>query len=414
MPQPIRADAAHYVQYAVNLHEHGVFSLGTGVAPQSDSFRSPGYPVFLWLHRVLFGAENLYTAARLTQALLDTLSVLLAFFLARQVLSFPGALVAMALTALSPHLVANTGYLLTETLTTFGLLVGLGLLHRLAAGGGSGWLCGLAFAVTALTSESLAPLPWLLAGLVYWRAAPPRPARLRRQLLVMLAVCALAQGGWALRGALVLAPDALRGSSRALQTISHGTYPGCVYQDPRWRYMPYRDDPEQPRFGADFAYFCTVFARRVGERPWRYVSWYALEKPFYLWGFDGLQASRDIYTYEPSQSLYDRHAAAGATLNVMRLLHWPVVALGLLGVLCLGRRRRDPAPGTTVLLGLAVCMAWGTLIGVVFAPWPRYVIVMRPELFVLATWGAWRVAHHFGERASRRAATAEVPATTVG
>jgi hypothetical protein len=189
----------------------------------------------------------------------------------------------------------------------------------------------------------------------------------------------------------VLAPDAPRGSSRALQTISHGTYPGLIFRDPRWRCMPYRDDPEQPRFGSDFAHFRTVLAQRVAERPWRYLSWYTVEKPLHLWGFDGLQASRDIYTYEVARSLYDENPVAGATLTVMRWLHWPLVALaGAAALLLLRRRERARAPALP--LCLVACLAWGTVVGVVFAPWPRYVIPLRPELFMLAAYGAYRLA----------------------
>lgn len=408
VPQAIRADAAHYVQYATNLHEHGVFGLGPAGDPQPDSFRSPGYPALLCLLRALFGADHLYTAARLVQALLDTATVLLAFLLARRLLPFWAALGACACTALSPHLVAGTGYLLTETLTTFGLALASWLLVRLVdvppdgRMRGSGWLCGAAFALTGLTNESLAPLPWLLAGLIVYRTAAPRPAGLVRHLVAMLAVCALAHGAWAVRNAVALGPDAPRGSSRALQTISHGTYPGFVHQDPRWRYMPYRDDPEQPRYGEDFGHFCAVFGRRVGERPLRYLSWYAFEKPYHLWGFDGLQASREIYTYDASQSLYDQHAVAGLTLSAMRALHWPLVLLALAGAVALVRRPRRADGATTGLQCLVVCLGLGTCIGVVFAPWPRYVIPMRPQTFVLAAFAAHRAWFFACTRWSRR------------
>ncbi|MEZ5963434.1 MAG: glycosyltransferase family 39 protein [Planctomycetota bacterium] len=410
---PIRADAAHYVQYASNLHERGVFGLGAGDDVRPDSFRSPGYPVFLWLHRAVFGADRLYVSARLSQAVLDTLTVLFAFWLARRVLPFAGALVAAALTALSPHLVANTGYLLTETQTTATLtaaLVGLAGFGGGRSGVARALATGAAFSLAVLTNEALAPVPWLLAALVYLRADKPRCPALRTQCLAMLAVCAVAQGGWALRNAVSVAGDAPRGASRALQTISHGTYPDFVYRDPRFRYMPYRDDPEQPRYGEDPGHFWRVFTSRVAERPWRYASWYLLEKPVHLWGFDGLQADREIYTYPASQTLYDKHAAAGMTLSLMRLLHWPLVLLGVLGAASALRWRRDRVRTPTTLLAFVVCIGWMTVVGVVFAPWPRYVMPLRPALFVLATVASWRLV---AALARRRPAAAEVGAAAV-
>jgi 4-amino-4-deoxy-L-arabinose transferase-like glycosyltransferase len=387
---PLRADAAHYACYAANLHEHGTFSLDPGPDPRPDSFRSPGYPAFLLLHRVLFGASRLYDAARWSQVVLDVGTVLLAFALARRLLPWAGALAAALLTALSPHLVAATGYLLTESLTAFALTLGLWALHGVVRGEGRGWVCGGAFGLASLTNESLAPLPFLLVWLA-WRRLPPELRSARRGLAVVALTCGAALAAWAARNALVLAPDALRGSSRALQTISHGSYPDFVFRDPRWRYMPYRDDPEQPRYGEDPGHFLRVFAQRVAERPLRYASWYGLEKARHLWGFDGLQATREIYTYPASTSVYDEHAAAEATLTVMRALHWPVVLCALFGLLW-RRLRPDAAAGTSSLRLLGACVVYVTCLGVVFAPWPRYVVPLRPVLYVLAVAGALAAA----------------------
>ncbi len=395
VPDPIRADAAHYAQYARNLQEHGTFSLDPGPHPKSDSFRSPGYPVFVLLHRLAVGDAKMYDAVRLSQAVLDSVSVLLAFLLARRLLPFGGALAVATLTALSPHLVANTGYLLTETLTTFALALALLALLRVLSGGDRGVVCGLAFVVATLTNEALTPLPYVLAWLAWRRLPGASGANVRRALRVVVVLCALAHVGWGVRNAVAVGPDAPRGSSRALQTLSHGTYPDFIFADPRFRYMPYRDDPEQPRYGEDLGHFARVFAARVAERPLRYASWYALEKPFYVWGFDGLQATRDIYTYEPSQALYERHAVAGVTLTLMRWLHWPLVAVAGIGLVVLRRRRRDREAQTLQMAMLGACLLFGTLLGTVFAPWPRYVIPMRPALFVVAVFGAlaiWKAA----------------------
>jgi hypothetical protein len=259
-------------------------------------------------------------------------------------------------------------------------------------------------AALSLCNEALAPLLFAVA-FVLWRGGVGG-RRSARALAWALGLCLVAQGAWAARNAISLAPDAPRGSSRALQTISHGTYPGLETRDPRLRCMPYREDPEQPRFGADFGHFVHVLAARVRERPLRYASWYALEKPFYLWGFDGLQASRDIYTYEPAQSLYDDNAVAGVTLSLMRVLHWPLVALGLLGA-CMALRRRGTSDTSARLMlrVLAVCLAYGTLLGVVFAPWPRYVLPLRPALFTVAMFAAVAVYRRMRCRAHTLADT---------
>jgi hypothetical protein len=79
----------------------------------------------------------------------------------------------------------------------------------------------------------------------------------------------------------------------------------------------------------------------------------------------------------------------------MRWLHWPLVALAAIGLVVLRRRWLKHDAQALPMAMLAACLVFGTLLGIVFAPWPRYVIPMRPALFVVAVFGAlatWKAA----------------------
>ena len=89
----------------------------------------------------------------------------------------------------------------------------------------------------------------------------------------------------------------------------------------------------------------------------------------------------------------------------MRWLHWPLVAVAAIGLVVLRRRRRDQDPQTLQMAMLGACLVFGTLLGTVFAPWPRYVIPMRPALFVVAVFGVlaiWKAAVGRLQRSAQR------------
>src|SRR5574337_1084041 len=82
----VRGDAVEYYRYAFNLSAHGVFSKApAGTTPLvGDSFRDPGYPLFLAGWMKVFGQwDSWYAAVLLSQALLGALTVMLMLALAR-------------------------------------------------------------------------------------------------------------------------------------------------------------------------------------------------------------------------------------------------------------------------------------------------------------------------------------------
>ena len=93
---PIRADAQQYVVYAWNVLQHGTFSRSPpGEIPTADSFRSPGYPLFVALALAISG-QSFYSTVLYAQSIIGALVVPLTYALGRFFLPRWGALVAAA------------------------------------------------------------------------------------------------------------------------------------------------------------------------------------------------------------------------------------------------------------------------------------------------------------------------------
>lgn len=392
---PFRADAGEYMAGAKNLLEYGIYSSDVGhVPPIPDSFRSPGYSLYLAAVHAVVGADDFYDIARLLQAVLGALMVPLVFVLARRFLNVTFAMIAAALTATNPHLITATGYILTETLFSFLLLAALTLWYSGLSGGGRVKLIasGVLFGLAVLTNETALIIPPVLAGawLIWGRAE----SRLRPAVL-LLVVFFLFPVGWRIRNAVSVPPEGRTGGDRALATLVHGTYPGFIHEDPECKYFPYQDDPQYAEFASSRANFIRIFKERFSEKPWRYLKWYLLEKPYYLYGFGYLQGNGDIYIYPTLDSVFDQVPASKLFYWLHRILH-PVVSLLLLAAYMLWtleRKKGDflKGPGPLLLVFLLY-----TLIGTVFAPWPRYLVPLKPLLFAASLWPiqlaiiAWR------------------------
>jgi hypothetical protein len=124
--------------------------------------------------------------------------------------------------------------------------------------------------------------------------------------------------------------------------ISHGSYPGMVYQSQQYFGFPYKEDPEQPEFGASWSNLWNVLAPRVQQDPLRYAKWYIIDKPVWLWSWPLVQGT-DVYVYPVANSPYERQPVMAATHWLMRWLHLPVMLLAFAGaVVSILRRRPDP------------------------------------------------------------------------
>jgi len=193
-------DARHYHRIARNILE----GRGLGLDGDHQVERPPAYPLFLaalyFCNRHL-GVTDDFVLVRLAQAVLDTLTVVLIWWMAAHLFGRRSGLLAALLAALYPFSVFYTGLLLSETLAVFFVALTLALLvrafeakqlsHPLAAGAALGLLC--------LTRSSFLLAPVLLVPI--WCLLRRRWRRGLAQSLLILLAWAVVMLPWVVRNA---------------------------------------------------------------------------------------------------------------------------------------------------------------------------------------------------------------------
>jgi hypothetical protein len=399
IPDPIRADARQYVMYGYNLLEHQVFSSQISKEPrkppQPDAFRSPGYPLLMALAIYWGGARGFYPTILFWQAIIGCLMVPLTFMLASRIISIQLALVAALFVCISPHLVSMTAYLLTETL--FGLTLILAALFFVEAMLRKKAIIfavsGLSFGMAFLVNETAMLLPLALL-IVLWLASKyylkNKPFQLSpSHMVIFLAVFITFPLGWSIRNHISLSEKAQSGYNRALNTLTHGTYPGFIYKNSAYKYFPYREDPRQPEFSSSVNALTSILWERIKKRPLRYLSWYLVEKPYYLWSWNMLQGQGDVYIYPVTTSLYLSSKYANVTRIFMKVLHPFILIFAVIGFILWFKgvtTLETKTKNDLIQLILFIILIYYTLLYTLFAPWPRYSVPLRPFLYILSLW----------------------------
>jgi 4-amino-4-deoxy-L-arabinose transferase-like glycosyltransferase len=190
--EPGLDDQVQYLALAHGLADRAEYTRATAGEPFiPESLRAPGYPVFLAALCRTVGCDHWRIAV--AQAALAGVTVLLVASLARRVVTARPALVVAAIVALYPTFAFFAALALSETLSTFLLVLAAVLLARTsdAPTPGRAFAAGLALGALAVTRWLFLPFIGvaLLALALALRRVPPR--------LVLSVIV-----GWA----LVLAP----------------------------------------------------------------------------------------------------------------------------------------------------------------------------------------------------------------
>jgi 4-amino-4-deoxy-L-arabinose transferase-like glycosyltransferase len=378
-------DAAAYAAIAANLDHDEGFTLGGG-ATQPASNYSPGLPLFVaGVYKFSGGVHE--RLARLVLALFGTLTVLFTYLIGRRLSGPAAGLIGATAVAIYPALLEYQGMLMGEPLAA-ALLSGAVLASLWAAG-----------------SESRRR--WLLPGVAFGALALVRPEYLGVAVLVGLVVLARNwRAGWRtalgptvlllLGVAVVIAPWTIRNAVALDRFVPISTGGGQVLF--AGTYLPSDGDPEKVGaevverhpglFGSDAVQHLRleqILARlahqrypglesdralsRMGkEQLWDDVS----EEPLEYAGFVATKIGR-IWSHGPRDVMRE---------PAWELLHWLLVAFGLVGLIVLAIQRRWEA------LLLATIFVAITAISALLVASPRRVLVMMPLVAALAGVGA--------------------------
>jgi len=402
-------DAAAYATIAANLDRGDGFTLGPS-ATQPASNYSPGLPLFVAGVYKLTGGVHERTA-RLVLALLGTLSALFAYLIARRLSGPAAGLIGAGAMAIYPALLEYQGMIMGEPLAAT-LLSGavLAMLwadrpRRSEPARGSSrhprvrWLLpGVLLGGLVLVRPEYIGVALLVSFILFVRNGRLDWSRTLVQVLFLIAGVVVIVVPWTVRNAIALdrfVPVSTGGG----QVLFAGTY------------LPSNGDPERvgaevverhpglfgphavqrlrleqilarlavhryPQLEADQA-----LSRMGKEQLWDDIS----EEPLEYAGFVATKIGR-IWSHGPR--------------DVMRepgweLLHWALVAFGLLGLVVLAVQRRWEA------LLLATIFVAITAISAFLVASPRRVLVMMPLVSALAgtgvmvtgTWLSRRIRH---------------------
>jgi len=147
---PLGSDPADYDRLGRLLADGGGFGESVVAGGGPTSFRPPGYPV--WLGSVYAATGDSITAARILQAVLGGVAVVLLGLLARRLWGSRVAVVVAVLAAVHPQLLVASTALLSEAIFVPVELVALWTVVRFRDTGRTGWLvaAGLSSGVVIL------------------------------------------------------------------------------------------------------------------------------------------------------------------------------------------------------------------------------------------------------------------------
>lgn len=385
---PLRGDAFRYFVIAHNFNNYGVYSsdeAGLRGAKQvkPDAVIAPGYPLFMSAFLHDREEENDFRRLLMVQALLGTLTVLIAFFIARLMLPIWAAAVAMFLTAASPHLISLATYFLTETL--FGFLLALGILFtQLSFKRRSLWLgasAGLLFAAASLTRPSLQYFaPFLLLAVLAVRAIPRPPA------VALFFAFIVGMSPWWVRNYVVVGSTG--DSTLMASTLHHGSYPNFMFEGrPETYGYPYRYDPDAPKVGSSVPNALAAIRERFQDSPYEMVAWYIYGKPIAFWQWNLTESIGDVFVYPVIDSPYFNLIHFQGLRSLVKALHPFFVLTGMAGALlalALAWRERNESALRSDLVATFVVgslLVYMIALHTVGAPFPRYSIPLRPYLY---------------------------------
>jgi hypothetical protein len=173
--------------------------------------------------------------------------------------------------------------------------------------------------------------------------------------------------------------------------LAEGIYPGLVYGSsaPGYAMMA---DPAFPEFSHSVYSTIVEAWRRARADPWPHLRWYLVDRWLTLWKFHMIH-SPPIHIYPVRHGLFRPAFINPAGTDeplaplywLFRTLYWIVVPFVLAGAFLALRARHAPAtPGRRAVELHYVILTCHVVLHSIVIPEPRFMLPMRPVLFLLA------------------------------
>lgn len=379
---PIRADARSYVSIAINLLKFGVYSHTLSDTPTTDVFITPGYPIFLtailaWQKTI----EDTYYFVLHAQSIFMAATASIVFLLGYLFLPRWAAITAGLLAAFSPHLVTISGYVLTEAPFTFLLCLSLYLL-ALGIVKQNIWLLAVAafvIGIDSLVRPVYLLMPVVIVAIIALNECFPLKTRMTYSALIMLIVAAV-WSPWA-----IWKSDKEPSANNAVASFLLGSYPDLTYKDPKFKGIPYKEDETYKDNAKKLSLALKVVSERFQEKPGEYLYWYLIGKPMTYWTWSILVGHGGPFIYPIEKSIYFTNDFLSYTLTLYHAIHPIFVLLSLAALVLLVRSlhaSKYNSEHDTVALLVVGCIAYFTVLHMVFAPLPRYSIPLHPLIYL--------------------------------
>jgi 4-amino-4-deoxy-L-arabinose transferase-like glycosyltransferase len=404
-------DGPAYEQLAWNLAHNSSYSTRSEPPYQPSLMKSPGYPIFL--AGVFLAVGRSHLAVRVVQAVLDTLTVLVVYLVARQV-SAP-AVLAGCIAALSPFIAIYARYLLSEVLATF--MAALTLLAALRAMDRPRALrffsTGVCLGILVLIRPDFALLP-ALAIAYFGIALYLKEQRLSAAVMLIALGSILPLAPWTVRNAVVFrsfqplaAPGGLDGIQPTgflawvqtwhadLSERDRGVWPYWTREFNRFEFPETAFDSQDERIrvsqllkraaiaATDAEHqtiedeFVTLARERARRNPIRMWLLLPAQRTVRLW----VNSRTEAFPLPAFGSGLDLRSPAMLIKSSLTVLNLALLFLAILGVWAM---RRTPV----VVVMLAGLVAYRTLVHAYWAGMEaRYVLEAFPAVYILAAEG---------------------------
>lgn len=376
VPYPFSSDAGQYVKTAINIAEQGVFGDNFN-NNQITVNRLPGYPLVLsYIWTISKDVVLFYKLSKLANVILGSLSFLLLYQISRNQFSITVSIIIATIFSFQPHILSMEGYILTESLFTFEILL-------------------IAWMVSLFCRKNFTPI-WLAIGLMTGYALLTRPSFLMFFIFCILVIVLSRQNinsykrvtAYYILGLfLAILPWAaytgahdisFTGTKNNVNTMSAGFYPDLVYKDKRYYGFPYRD-PEAPKgVKNDYNKAFEKLTEWVKEDPVKYTKWFLIGKPLVLWQWNIVQGQGDIFIYRVTGSAFYNDPFFVSIKNLYKSLHGTMFFMMLGGIIVVLIKRNS-------LLDLFIVsiILYFFIIHSIYFSLPRYSIPLRPFMIYL-------------------------------